>query len=115
MLKPIIAAAAAALLLSGCVNHTWAPGPYATTDAVSADGRCQLAAMGGEQGFVAVGSRGYVAGAAIGNAIGNAVRMNRIYNACMQANGMIPVDDPGAVGGKASVLSALERGEQSSR
>ena len=57
-----------------------------------ASGQCKLAALSGNEGFFAVGSASYVAGAAIGNGIGNAVRQNRIYNACMEAAGFVAVD-----------------------
>jgi hypothetical protein len=80
-------------LLPGCVSHTWAPGPTATTPFGQASGQCKLTAMSGQQGFLAVGSASYVAGAAVGSGIGNAVRQNRIYNACMEASGFIAVDE----------------------
>ena len=50
-------------------------------------------AMSGEQSFAAVGSSSYVAGAAIGHGLGNAVRQNSIYNACMEAQGFVAVDE----------------------
>src|SRR5205085_2962591 len=100
MLKPMALSAVrdkrtlgAALLLlaasqmSGCVNHTWAPGPGAALPFGQASGQCKMAALDSHQGFVAIGNSNYVAGAAIGNGIGNAVRANATYNACMEAQG----------------------------
>jgi hypothetical protein len=93
-----LGACCAALVLALCarLSHTWAPGPGATMPFGQASGPCELAALGGNEGFVAVGNANYVAGAAIGNGIGNAVRQNRIYNACMEALGFVAVDQPGA-------------------
>lgn len=93
-MKPQIVAALIMLpLASGCAVHTWAPGPTATLPFVQASGRCKLVAMGADQPFAAVGNAYYVAGAAIGNGLGNAVRENRAYNACMEAAGFIAVDE----------------------
>lgn len=91
-MRKILAAAGLAALATGCVNHVWAPGPTASAPFPQASGRCKLVAMGADQGFVAVGNSNYVAGAAIGNALGNAVRENRAYNACMEAEGFVPVE-----------------------
>jgi hypothetical protein len=49
--------------------------------------------MGAERGTIAFGRPAFVAGAAIGSAIGNAVRQNTAYNACMEAQGFIAVDE----------------------
>jgi hypothetical protein len=49
--------------------------------------------MGAEKGFLAMGNANYIAGAAIGSAIGNAVRMNTAYNACMEAQGFVAVEN----------------------
>src|SRR5690349_1720365 len=77
--------AGVAFILSGCAAHTWAPGPNASMPFEQASGHCKLAAMSGQRSFVAVGSASYVAGASIGNGIGNVIRENQIYNACMEA------------------------------
>jgi hypothetical protein len=88
----ILAALANASVLCGCVSHTWAPGPTANKPFEQASGQCQLVAMGVHEGFGAIGSPGFVASAALGNALGNAVRSNRAYNACMEAQGFVAVD-----------------------
>lgn len=92
MRRPIAAAAVIAVTLSGCVSHQWAYGPTATMPFNQASGQCKLTAMGSDQGFVAFGRANFVAGAALGNAIGNSVRANRVYNACMEAQGFVAVD-----------------------
>jgi hypothetical protein len=43
-------------------------------------------------GFFAVGSPGFVAGAAIGAGIGEAIRANEDFNDCMAANGWVVAD-----------------------
>lgn len=48
--------------------------------------------MGADKGYVAFGSQSYVAGAQIGNGIGNLVRENQAYNACMEASGFVPAE-----------------------
>ena len=79
-------------LLTACVQHTWAPGPNAQGDYGSVSGRCKLMGMGSHEGFLAFGSPAFVGGAALGNAIGNAVRQQNVYNACMEASGFVAVD-----------------------
>lgn len=93
MCKKTFAIAVVAVALCGCVNHMWAPGPGVTKPFGQASGQCKLIAMGTEQGFLAVGNANYVAGAALGNAIGNAVRTNTAYNACMEAEGFVAVEN----------------------
>jgi hypothetical protein len=83
----------AAVFLSGCVAHTWAPGPTASMPFPQASGQCKLVAMGAERDTIAIGKPAFVAGAAIGSAIGNAVRQNTAYNACMEAQGFVAVDE----------------------
>jgi hypothetical protein len=80
-----------AMLTAGCAVHTWTSGPDATLSFSEASGRCKLMAMGAERGFVAFGSASYAAGAALGGAIGNAVREQGAYNAYMEANGFVTV------------------------
>lgn len=82
------------ILLSGCQYHTWAPGPTASMPFEQASGQCNLMSMGADRGVFAFGSPGYVSGAVIGNGIGNAIRENRAYNACMEAQGFIETDRP---------------------
>jgi hypothetical protein len=101
-----------ALTATGCVSHTWAPGPTAAMPFEQASGQCQLVAMGMEQPTFSAASGstsfvvGYTAGAQLGGAIGNAIRSNRAYNACMEAHGFVEADQaipmPAAVGGRVS-------------
>ena len=81
-----------AFLLSGCVAHQWTPGPTATMPFTQASGNCKLVAMGAEKSSFAFGSPGFVAGASIGAGLGNAIRVNSAYNACMEAAGFVAVD-----------------------
>lgn len=86
------AIAAIGLLLTSCASYNWAPGPNAvTTDFNMQKAQCSLMARNGERGFVAVGSPSYVAGASIGNAIGEGVRTQTNFNDCMMATGWTPV------------------------
>ena len=91
--------AAAVVALAGCVNHTWAPGPQVAGDFGMVSGQCKMQAMGMTPGggFVAASGSPRFVGAFVGasviaGAIGSAVRQNQIYNACMEANGFVPVD-----------------------
>ena len=83
-IRPIRLAALAGLLVAaaGCVQHIWAPGPDAQGTFDEQSARCQLLARAGERGYIAFGSSSYVADAAIGNAIGNAVRAQADFNDC---------------------------------
>lgn len=90
-MKPTILAAAVILPLAGCVSHQWAYGPTASMPFEQASGECKLTAMGAEQGSIAIGRPSFVAGAALGSAIGNAVRVNAAYNACLEAQGFVAV------------------------
>jgi hypothetical protein len=78
--------------LTGCVQHQWAYGPTASMPFEQASGQCKLTAMGAEQGVIAFGKPAFVGGAVLGNAIGNAVRVNTAYNACMEAQGFVIAD-----------------------
>ncbi len=81
------------ILLAGCAVHTWSPGPgVSAADFERTRARCSIMARSGQTGFSAYGSTGFVAGAALGNAIGNAVRANRDFNDCMLANGFQVAD-----------------------
>lgn len=100
MTRPIFAAAALCAALSGCVSHTWAPGPTASLPFEQASGQCQLVAMGAERPIGAAfwGSSSTVAlglgTSVLAGSIGNAVRENRAYNACLQAAGFVAADTP---------------------
>jgi hypothetical protein len=85
--------------LGACAQYSWVPGPAAAgKDFNVAQGQCKLVAMGmptGDGGFYAQGSPKFVAistGAyALGSAIGSAVRTQNAFNACMEAQGFVPV------------------------
>ena len=82
------------LMLAGCVQHTFAPGPgMSAADFEPESAQCRLFARGARSGFgfAAAGSPQFVGasmgGAALGYAIGSAVEMNRNFNDCMEARG----------------------------
>lgn len=80
------------VLLAGCASHTWAPGPDARGTFDEARGRCSLMARHSGHGFYAAGSERFVASAALGAAIGNAIRTQNDFNDCMSANGWVMTD-----------------------
>ena len=60
-----------------------------------AQAKCNMLAPATNQGYIAFGSASYVAGAAIGNAIGNAIREEQFKKNCMAMQGWRQ-DAPGA-------------------
>lgn len=58
-----------------------------------ADAKCKLWAQQFQQGVYAQGSAGFVLGAQLGNAMGNAIRMQLAYTQCMTISGwkQVPV------------------------
>jgi membrane-associated protease RseP (regulator of RpoE activity) len=86
--------AAAAVLLAGCVNHDFVPGPgmLASNLGPQAAG-CRIFARGSQGGYAfgAAGSPRFVAAAAgiaaIGAGIAGAVQQNHNYNDCMLSRG----------------------------
>lgn len=60
---------------------------------------CDNASMGVGRGVMAWGSPGYVAGAELGNAIGNAILQNRFFTNCMTMQGWQKVHIPGTPNG----------------
>lgn len=80
------------LALSGCQSFEYqkiAPGPTLEY----ADAQCQIGAMSVEQGIIAYGTPSYVAGAQLGNAIGNSIRQAQFMKNCMTMQGwrQVPV------------------------
>lgn len=77
------------LMLGGCQTTgstqwvKYGPGP----DYDYAKAKCEIGAMGVEQGVVAWGSPGYVLGAQLGNAIGNEIRKAEFTDRCMVMHG----------------------------
>ncbi len=86
---------AAVVVLAACqssANMQWTqigPGPTLQY----AEAQCNIGAMGVERGVIAWGSPSYVAGAQIGNAIGNAIRQAEFKKNCMVMQGwkQVPV------------------------
>lgn len=89
MTKTEVAAIVAGLILAGCqssANMQWTQiGPGPTLE--YAEAQCNIGAMGVERGVVAWGSPSYVAGAQLGNAIGNAIRQAEFKKNCMVLQG----------------------------
>lgn len=84
-----------ALSLGGCAVHNWAPGPGLTAaDFQPAAARCRLMARHSGSDFSASGSPKFVAGAAVGYVIGDAVRSQADFNDCMLADGWQIADGP---------------------
>jgi hypothetical protein len=77
--------------LAGCAPGNWAPGASGTSGALEpTKAQCSLAARHGGGGFAAAGSRNFVAGAALGYALGEVIRTQADYSDCMKANGWVP-------------------------
>lgn len=93
----IIAVLAAGMFVAGCqstqdAKKEWVqfqPGDVLEV----ADAKCKLWAQQFQQGVYAQGTPGFVAGAQLGNAIGNAIRMQQAYTQCMTISGwkQVPV------------------------
>ena len=89
MKAQILGVLAGALLLAGCestANTHWERIGYGPT-LEYADAQCRIMAMGTQQGVIAWGSPEYVAGAQIGNAVGNAIREAEFMKNCMTMQG----------------------------
>lgn len=61
-----------------------------------AQAKCQMMSNGVQQGYFAYGSPSFVAGAGIGNAIGNAIRVDQFMAQCMTLQGYKRVPKSGA-------------------
>lgn len=96
----IIAGAIACLVVAGCQTagngeKQWVQFQPGDVFAV-ADAKCRMWAQQFQQGVYAQGSPGFVLGAQLGNAIGNAIRVQEAYNNCMTISGwkQVPVIKP---------------------
>ena len=81
-----------AISVSACAPTIYAPGPgvnAATFEPTKA--QCSLMARHAGGSFAAYGDANYVAGAALGNAIGEAIRTQEDFSDCMKASGWMPV------------------------
>ncbi len=94
-----------ALSLGGCVSHTWVAGPDVHATFAEQTAQCRIIARHGGSGFYASGSPSFVASAAIGNAIGNAVQANADFNDCMAANGWEIADEQSAAAPTAAPIA----------
>jgi hypothetical protein len=90
--RHILVLAIGGFAVAGCA-HTWAPGPNVTdADYIPTRAKCSMMARHGGNGVSAMGSRAFVAGAIIGNAIGNAFIAKADFDDCMQASGFLIAD-----------------------
>ena len=106
--RSIAAVVAASMLASSCQTSgntgqkQWVQiQPGEVFDVV--DAKCKLWASQFQQGVYAQGSAGFVLGAQLGNAIGNAIRVQEAYTNCMTIGGwkQVPVIRPKPVVKKA--------------
>ena len=80
-----------AIVVSGCANRNWQPGPNVNPSLTfeQQEARCSIIARHGGIGFAAAGDPNFVAGAAIGNGIGNRIRASQDFDDCMLASGYV--------------------------
>jgi len=81
--------------IAGCATHTWAPAAGKDPNQYTSDkARCSIMARHGNRtSWYAEGKPEYVAGVALGAAIGDAIGANQDFNDCMQAVGWEIADD----------------------
>ncbi|WP_376704477.1 hypothetical protein RQ479_06275 [Mesorhizobium sp. ISC25] len=102
----IVAALAAALAMAGCqtsANSHWEQIGYGPTYEY-ANAQCSIMSSSTQQGIVAWGTPSYVAGAQLGNALGNAIRQAEFMKNCMVMQGWKQV--PNAKPAVAKALAA---------
>lgn len=94
MKKIFISLAMAASLSSCATNYTYKPLVPHPPQIDMAQAQCQMMSSSVEQGMVAWGRPGFVAGAQIGNAIGNAIRVDQFMQQCMTMQGWkrVPIE-----------------------
>ncbi|MBB6483575.1 hypothetical protein [Rhizobium lusitanum] len=93
--KYILVATMAAGLSSCTTNYAYEPIIPNPPNMEMTQARCQMMASSVDQGYFAYGSTSYVAGAAIGNALGNAIREDQFMRQCMTMSGWRRVPGPG--------------------
>jgi hypothetical protein len=77
-----------AVLLAGCATKTYVPiAGVPQGNFEQAKAQCSMVARHGGTGFYAQGNPNFVAGAALGNAVGNAIRANQDFGDCMTMQG----------------------------
>jgi hypothetical protein len=95
MKTQILFAVSVAAALSSCAtNYSYEPIVPNAPNLEMTQARCQMMASSADQGVIAFGSTSYVAGAQLGNAIGNAVREDQFVHQCMTINGWRRVAGP---------------------
>lgn len=92
----------AAMCLAGCSAHytdmKWEPIVRKPVQLDMAMANCQMHASSVNQGYFAYGNAGFVAGAALGNAIDNSIRQNNFIINCMTLSGWRGVAKPTKAG-----------------
>ena len=79
---------AAALGSCAAQNNKWVAAPGTNVaEFEPTRAKCDYIARHGGEGFVAAGNANFVAGAAVGHGISNAVRAQQDFNDCMIVNG----------------------------
>ena len=97
------------ILVSGCAQHTWAPGPgMNASNFEPTKAECSYVARHGGSELVAYGRPGFVAGAALGHAIGESIRAQADFNDCMSAKGwrIVTPESTAANKGKSEIVKA---------
>lgn len=103
-MKKVMLAAFCAAALSSCQsNFTYVPIVANPPNMEMAEAQCQMMSSGTQQGMVAWGNANYVAGAQLGNAIGNAIRADQFVQQCMTMSGWRRVKIPSDAQVKASI------------
>lgn len=81
-------AGALLIIVAGCQsNYTYEPIVANPPNLEMASAQCEMMSSSAQQGMVAWGTPGYVAGAQIGNAIGNGIRVDQYMRQCMTMQG----------------------------
>ena len=87
-MKKLLALGFVAAALSSCQsNFTYVPIVANAPNMEMVEAQCQMLSSSTRTGYIAYGSQAYVTGAAIGNAIGNAVAADQFVQQCMTMNG----------------------------
>ena len=95
--------------LSGCATHNWVPGVGKQAYMFESEkAQCSLMARHSGGGFYAQGTPGYVAGAQMGHAMGEAVRTQTDFNDCMLAKGWRIADESSSQSKQPPELAATE-------
>lgn len=90
-----IAAMATAIILGGCQsNYAYQQFLPNAENFDVAKAKCEMMSSSTQQGMVAWGSPSYVAGAQLGNSLGNAVRADQFVQQCMTIQGWKRVNIP---------------------